>query len=83
LYEVGKGIIIPKLCKVLSVVNSGIGPCHLTRIGHEEVPIHWLSSSCSSKGIRFLVLDDEMDKGEGSEAFFGVKVSCMKGEGFK
>jgi hypothetical protein len=52
-------------------------------IGYEEVSIHPFSMSCSSEDIGFFVLDDEADKGEGSEAFVSVEVACVKGEEVK
>jgi hypothetical protein len=57
--------------------------CQSIRIGEEEVPIHSFSGSSSSKDVRFLFLDGKMDEEEGSKAFFGVKVSCIKGEEVK
>jgi hypothetical protein len=36
--------------------------------------------SSSSKDIGFFILDNEVDEGKGSKAFFSVEVACMKGE---
>jgi hypothetical protein len=79
LYEVGKGIVIPELYEVLPVMDQHV-VFYLMRIGDKKVPIHLFFSSSSSEDIRLLVLDDEMDEGEGSETFFSVKVTCVKGE---
>jgi hypothetical protein len=76
-------IIILELYKILSIVNGSIGSCHLIRIEYKEVSIHWFSSSCSSEDVRFLVLNDKVDKREGLETFFSVIVLCMEGKGFK
>jgi hypothetical protein len=50
------------------------------RIGYEDVLMHWLSTSSSSKDVRFLVLDGEADEGKGSETFFCGEMSCVEGE---
>jgi hypothetical protein len=44
------------------------------------VPVNSLSQSSSPKDVGLFVLDSKTDEGKRSEAFFCVKVSCMKGE---
>jgi hypothetical protein len=46
----------------------------------EKVPVDGFSSCSSSEDIGFLVLDDEADEREGSEAFFCIEVMCVEGE---
>jgi hypothetical protein len=50
------------------------------RIGYEDVPIHWLSSSGGAEHIWFFVYDDEADVGKGSETFVGGEMSRMEGQ---
>jgi hypothetical protein len=76
----GKGVIVSELRQVFAIVNRRIYEAHWIWIGLEEVPIDSFSSSGSPKDIWFSILDDEADEGEGSKAFFGVKVSCMEWE---
>jgi hypothetical protein len=54
-----------------------------TRIGDENVPVHWFSRSSSSEDVWLFVLDSEADEGEGSKAFFCGEVTCMEGKKVK
>jgi hypothetical protein len=49
----------------------------------EKVPIDRFSSCSGSEDVGFLVLDDEVDEREGSEAFFCIEVTCVEGEEVK
>jgi hypothetical protein len=68
-----------ELCEVLAVVDESVVSYSIW-IGYEDVLMHWFSASGGSEDVRFFVLDDETDEGEGSKTFFGGEVSCMKGE---
>jgi hypothetical protein len=56
---------------------------YLMRIGDEDVPMHWFSSSGGSEDVRFFVLDSETDEGKGSKTFFSGEMPCMEGEKVK
>jgi hypothetical protein len=79
LNEVREWVVVAELCEVFAVINESV-VSYSTWIGYEDVPMHWLSLSCGSKDVWFFVLDGKTDEGEGSKAFFGGEVSCMKGE---
>jgi hypothetical protein len=77
--KVREWIVITELCEVLAVIHESVVSDSI-RIGCEDVPMHWLSSSGSSEDVWFFVLDGEADEGEGSKTFFGGEVSCMEWE---
>jgi hypothetical protein len=81
--EVRERVVVAKLCKVLVVVDESVASYSSTRIGYEDVPMHWFSASSGSEDVWFFVLDGETDEGEGSKAFFCGEVSRMKGEKVK
>jgi hypothetical protein len=77
--EVGEWIVVTELGEVFAVIHISV-VSYSTWIGDENVPMHWFSSSSGSEDVWFLVLDGEVDEGEGSEPFIGGEVSCVKGE---
>jgi hypothetical protein len=46
----------------------------------EKVPVGRFSSCSGSEDVGFLVMDDEADERERSEAFFCIEMTCMEGE---
>jgi hypothetical protein len=80
LNDVGEGVVVSELCKVLAIVNRRIYKRHRIWIGQEKVPVDSLSLSGSPKDVWFSVLDNKADEGEGSEAFVSVKVAGMEWE---
>jgi hypothetical protein len=82
LYKVGEGVVVTELHQILLVIDHSI-VSYSTRIGDENMPVHWFSTSGGSEDIGFLVLNGKMDEGEGSKTFFGEEVASVEREEVK
>jgi hypothetical protein len=82
LNQMREWIIVAELREVLAVIDEAIVSYSIW-IGYENVPMHWFSSSGSSKNVWFFVLDGKADEGEGSEAIVSGEMACVEREEVK